>query len=399
MVDSGDLFSPPGYNIHSFPEKDKKLTALKVDLFIQAYNLMKYDAFTPGEIDLSLGIAELRKISKKAKFAFLLTNLRDRQRKTSVFQPYLIKEIGDLRVGFLGLISPRWIANLPPAEKEIFEIAEPLEVTAKVIKELSKKKCQVIIAIAHMEEGEQRQLAENFREIYFVVGGHVRTLKRQPLEIRNAQIINAGARGEYLGQMEFFLKQRPGEKRLFSHYQVIPLTDSYADHPQIAELVNQFLASSKKLYQRESKSISPEKGSGMPNRPYTLPISNFMGDQFCFLCHQRQHESWKKTGHARAYKALMRLKRERDYTCLPCHTTGFGEISGFDGVLENVQCEACHGPRRGHPDDRKKGPALSEKQCLSCHNQAKSPNFDYVTYLAKVRCPGLALASDSGKSP
>ena len=30
---------------------------------------------------------------------------------------------------------------------------------------------------------------------------------------------------------------------------------------------------------------------------------------------------------------------------------------------------------------------MSEKQCLVCHNPAKSPNFDYVPYLAKVRCP------------
>ena len=87
------------------------------------------------------------------------------------------------------------------------------------------------------------------------------------------------------------------------------------------------------------------------------------------------------------YQILIRDKRESDHTRLPCHTTEFGEVSGFSDVLENVQCESCHGPKRGHPEEGKKGPVVSEKKCLVCHNPAKSPNFDYAPYLAKVRCP------------
>ncbi len=43
----------------------------------------------------------------------------------------------------------------------------------------------------------------------------------------------------------------------------------------------------------------------------------------------------------------------KDYTtdekCLKCHTTGYGEPSGFKNLTDtpdliNVQCEACHGP-------------------------------------------------------
>ena len=70
----------------------------------------------------------------------------------------------------------------------------------------------------------------------------------------------------------------------------------------------------------------------------------------------------------------------------PSHTTGFGEVSGFADVLENLH-ESCRSPRRGHPDDGMKGSAVGEMQCLACHNPDKSPKFDYRPYLAKVRCP------------
>ncbi len=393
LLDSGDLFSPPGYNLYALPEKDKKLKALKIDLFMQAYNLMGYDAFTPGEIDLSLGISELQKISKRANFPFLLANLLDRKTRKPPFRSYLIKDLAGLKIGLLGLISPNLGNTFSPVDKDKFQIVDYIECAGKVIAELKKKNCQVIIVIAHMEESEQRKLAECYKEIYFIIGGHVRALKRQPLEVRNAQIINAGTRGEYLGQMEFFLRQKGKEKRLLSHYEIIALSDQYKDHPQTVELVNQFITKTKELYAPKKMTAISEKDPWIQNRPYTYQVSNFMGDQFCLPCHEQQHERWKKTRHAQAYATLKHNKRESDHTCLPCHSTGFKEVSGFGDVLENVQCESCHGPRRGHPDNGLKSVPVSEKQCLSCHNPAKSPNFHYASYLAKIRCPGSSLAN------
>jgi hypothetical protein len=84
---------------------------------------------------------------------------------------------------------------------------------------------------------------------------------------------------------------------------------------------------------------------------------------------------------------LVKNNRSSDITCLPCHTTGFELNSYPGGILENVQCESCHWPRRGHPETLRDSPPVSEWQCLICHNPAKSPNFDYAAYLPKVRCP------------
>ncbi|KPK95171.1 MAG: hypothetical protein AMJ94_00535 [Deltaproteobacteria bacterium SM23_61] len=387
MVDSGDLLYSAGHEIFGLPKRDRDLTALKANLFLQTYNLMGYDAFTPGEVDLSWGIAELKKMSQKAKFAFLLANLQDLKTKKPVFRPYLIKEKGGIRVGLFGLLSNRFSGSLDPHDKAAYRLTDPLEAARQVIGELKKKKSKVIIAITHMDESEQRKLAETFREVYFVVSGHERGLKRQPVEVNNAQILTAGTRGEYLGQMEFFLKEKPDETRLLSNYQIITLRDFYKDHPQTAKLVNQFRADSKPLHFAEKKNGSPEKDPWMQKGTYAYPVSDYMGGASCLSCHQPQHENWKKTGHAKAYQTLVGEKRERDHTCLPCHTTGFGEVSGFGDVLENVQCESCHGPGRGHPEDGKKLPPVGEKQCLLCHNPAKSPNFDYAPSLTKVRCP------------
>ncbi len=83
----------------------------------------------------------------------------------------------------------------------------------------------------------------------------------------------------------------------------------------------------------------------------------------------------------------------RDPTCLPCHTTGFGEPGGFVSLEETpkmagVQCEVCHGAGEGYlaphlmslqNKSYKRADLLaaglilpSEEVCLKCHNE-KNP--------------------------
>jgi hypothetical protein len=79
---------------------------------------------------------------------------------------------------------------------------------------------------------------------------------------------------------------------------------------------------------------------------------------------------------------------------LSCHSTGFGKKGGFGdptpfnlGRFGGVQCEACHGPLAGHPEDETKKPQpISEQTCLVCHDEANSPDFSFREYHRKIRC-------------
>ena len=80
------IFSfPPGSTPQSLAGKEREIFDPKIDLYIKAYNEMKYDGFTPGDTDLSLGVQELLKRSRQAQFPFLLANLIERQSKKAGF--------------------------------------------------------------------------------------------------------------------------------------------------------------------------------------------------------------------------------------------------------------------------------------------------------------------------
>ena len=145
-------------------------------------------------------------------------------------------------------------------------------------------------------------------------------------------------------------------------------------------------------------------------RPSAAEEAMYIGGNRCKGCHKKQHEAWMGEKHSKAFQSL-KDNEKQDPNCLGCHTTGYGKPSKGKGEkkvdLNNVQCEACHGPgslyksvkimsRKRYKEDpegsRKKAIAAGliikpdEKLCSSCHNE-KSPTFkgfDYPTDIEKV---------------
>jgi hypothetical protein len=114
----------------------------------------------------------------------------------------------------------------------------------------------------------------------------------------------------------------------------------------------------------------------------------------CVNCHAQEFVRWGFTDHAKAWTSLVKREGTADPECVGCHSTGFGEPGGFGALTDAnvrkykaVQCEACHGPMRGHPDDaRVHTRPVTEGTCVACHDAANSPDFDYGTYLRRATC-------------
>lgn len=108
----------------------------------------------------------------------------------------------------------------------------------------------------------------------------------------------------------------------------------------------------------------------------------------CRKCHLREYRSWERTPHAKAIE-LLSPEEQADPNCVKCHSTGFGEPTGFVSMeetpkLANVGCEVCHGPgslfmdkeiMKDHDAAIAAGLRVpDETTCRACHN-AESPTF------------------------
>lgn len=117
----------------------------------------------------------------------------------------------------------------------------------------------------------------------------------------------------------------------------------------------------------------------------------YFGSESCVDCHQPFFEQWSATRHAGAFATLEAVGKSRNPECVKCHTTGYGEEGGFYSAtatpgLANVQCEQCHGPGREHLSDYTVPMAsIGEPVCLRCHTEENSPDFDFKTYIEKIK--------------
>ena len=134
--------------------------------------------------------------------------------------------------------------------------------------------------------------------------------------------------------------------------------------------------------------------------------AKYVGVKKCKTCHKKQHKIWATASHAKALSVLS-ADEQKNPECLQCHTTGYGQPAATGAILENVQCEACHGPGSLYKSAKimskskfKKDPEAAhakaveagliiptEETCKTCHNE-KSPSFkgfDFKASLEKIK--------------
>src|SRR6185312_5397258 len=69
-------------------------------------NSLRYDAMAVGNHEYNFGLQVLEKARREAKFPWLSANTYDGGTNKTHYQPYIVKEMGGVRVGVLGLTIP-----------------------------------------------------------------------------------------------------------------------------------------------------------------------------------------------------------------------------------------------------------------------------------------------------
>lgn len=115
------------------------------------------------------------------------------------------------------------------------------------------------------------------------------------------------------------------------------------------------------------------------------PPPAYAGASDCETCHGSVLSTVMLTPHAQAFTNAIFSEAggQTNASCLACHTVGYRLASGFTNalktpLLENVQCENCHGPAANHaanPDDPTVIPQveLAAEVCGGCHSVRLAP--------------------------
>ena len=138
----------------------------------------------------------------------------------------------------------------------------------------------------------------------------------------------------------------------------------------------------------------------------------YVGANSCQGCHAQAFAFWREQkvesegkdkdgnvtlrtlSHASAWQTLVADKKDKDRTCIGCHSVGFNEPGGYCrssdvGDFKGVQCESCHGPGSLHVQSggapQHINRVVKESTCRGCHQVPHIPTTESFVYEDKLK--------------
>jgi 2',3'-cyclic-nucleotide 2'-phosphodiesterase (5'-nucleotidase family) len=204
ILDGGDALIISYFSQSS--EREKART--RAEFVLRLYETLGYHALNIGDTDLGLGIEYLRNLQKKSKIPFLSANLKEKKTNKSVFKPYLIKEMGGVNVGILGLITTEISLNIRKELKDYF-IENPMKAAMETINRFMSS-CDYIVALAHLNPPQIEYLAKEVPRVSIIIGGNDRSFIF-PKQLHNSIYVQTDAFGAHIGRMNLRLLKGSNE--------------------------------------------------------------------------------------------------------------------------------------------------------------------------------------------
>jgi 2',3'-cyclic-nucleotide 2'-phosphodiesterase/3'-nucleotidase len=211
VLDAGDTIQgTPVEYLHA------KSPAEGADPTVLAMNAIGYDAMAVGNHEFNFGLEVLRKAEKEAAFPWLSANTL-RLDGTPAFREYVVKEVGGVRVGILGLTTPGIPVWEPEANRPGLKWEEPVVTANRLVPVLrGKERCDLVVVLVHSgperdlvtlqpnntdHENRVVALAQQVPGIDLLLTGH--THRKIPLtRLNGVPLIQPGRWGEVLARVD-----------------------------------------------------------------------------------------------------------------------------------------------------------------------------------------------------
>lgn len=205
---------------------------------VAGMNLMGYDAMALGPLDLGLGAEILKRRLDEAEFPMLSANVLWSGDQTLVGEPYTIVQIGQYRIGVIGL------TRYPNGELADYEILEPKEVLVQLVPEVEEQ-VDTVILLTNLSYRSAMELVEAVPGIDLVVAAlprqlpdrAVRTSRTRALVVTADQAL-PGHSGRRVGRLVVMVGREGALSR--ETWVSVAMGPEIADDPDMKALLDRF---------------------------------------------------------------------------------------------------------------------------------------------------------------
>jgi S-sulfosulfanyl-L-cysteine sulfohydrolase len=224
FLDSGDTFHG------TYPAVQTRGQAL-----VPVMNALGIDAMT-AHWEFAYGPERFRNLSFDLNYPVLAINCYQRSSGRLVFPPFLIREVGDLKVGVIGIAATIVDKGMPPSFSTGLFFTDGRRELPQYITELRlEERVDLIILLSHLGLPQDIRLADTIEGVDLILSGHTHNRLEEPIRINNTLICQSGCHGSFIGRLDLSIH----EKRIRSvRHELIPII-GIEQNPLVRDLVEE----------------------------------------------------------------------------------------------------------------------------------------------------------------
>lgn len=229
------LFCDNGDTIHgTHPALDTQGKAM-----VPILNSLGLDAMT-AHWEFAYGPKMFQQRVAELHYPMLANNVYDKATKNLVYPPFLVKEVGGLRIGIVGIASTIVDKTMPPSYSEgIFFTLGKDELPPIIDRLRTQDKVDLIVLVSHLGFPQEMKLLSDVHGIDVCLSGHTHNRLYGVVLNGNTLVMQSGCHGSFVGHLD--LEIASGKIVDYRH-RLIEVEAGICPDPTVDELVRQALA-------------------------------------------------------------------------------------------------------------------------------------------------------------
>lgn len=196
-VEAGGMLVP---NPDFLTEPEAKIEA-RATVYFKSLAAMGYVGLNVGAHELALSPDTLKKLGRRHKLEVLSANIVDDKSGKAVFTPWIVRNVGGLKVGIFGLVS-----ESPPNYGKLFlerglRIVASVQAARKAVTALQGAGAELIVVVSQLRRTEIEDLGANVDGLHLVIGSSGMQLSMQVERLEKALFADTYIKGKYVGEL------------------------------------------------------------------------------------------------------------------------------------------------------------------------------------------------------
>jgi 2',3'-cyclic-nucleotide 2'-phosphodiesterase (5'-nucleotidase family) len=268
---AGDTLSP---SVESSTEA--KGEPLKGRQMVDAWNALGLDYAVVGNHEFDFGDDVLRARIHESHFTWLGANVEDAKTGKTFdgLKSWDVRDVGGVRVGVFGVVLPETQGSSKAGKDTRFQ---PFcEAAKRAVEEVRAAGAQVVVALTHLEDSEDRELARCVR-VDVILGGH--SHERMKEKVEGTPIFKLDEDAMDLGRVTLDVDAKTGAVRKLD-WKVFPITAKVPEDAEFNTAMRAYAPLLAELARRVGHSPVSLDARSVENRMGETNLGSFVADAF-----------------------------------------------------------------------------------------------------------------------